>query len=160
PPPPSPVGKSGGMKKTQRKVPGLVSVVPDSQKMKKSNEVPPRKTSNEGDSKSAVCQQIEQNIHNLKMRPPMGIRSIDDAHDKKLKRLQEKVSKANPPEGVNPEKYESCVQQVKAKHGTEGKVNPWAVCSASLKKAISQKMRNIHEGIKRKLMLNRPNGAK
>lgn len=32
--------------------------------------------------------ELEQAIHNLLMRIPIGIKSIDDAHDAKLKRLQ------------------------------------------------------------------------
>lgn len=36
------------------------------------------------------------------------------------------------PEGVNPEKYDSCVDQVKEKSGKG--TNPYAVCAASLKK--------------------------
>lgn len=32
--------------------------------------------------------QLGQSIHNLKMRWPIGIRSVDDSHDEKLKRLQ------------------------------------------------------------------------
>lgn len=31
---------------------------------------------------------LRQNIHNLRMRVPIGIRSIDDEHDAKLKRLE------------------------------------------------------------------------
>jgi len=34
-----------------------------------------------------ALQQLKQNIHNLKMRFPIGIKSIDDEHDAKLKRL-------------------------------------------------------------------------
>ncbi len=40
------------------------------------------------DSKLAAINQLKQSIHNLKMRFPMGIKSIDDSHDDKLKRLQ------------------------------------------------------------------------
>lgn len=49
-----------------------------------------------------------------------------------LKKLNGLLAKANVPEGVDPDKYESCVQQVKAEQGE--KVNPWAICAASLKK--------------------------
>lgn len=36
------------------------------------------------------------------------------------------------PEGVSPEKHKRCVEEVKAKQGD--KVNPYAVCTASMKK--------------------------
>lgn len=38
-------------------------------------------------SKLAQINQLKQSIHNLKMRWPIGIKSIDDKHDEKLKRL-------------------------------------------------------------------------
>jgi hypothetical protein len=34
---------------------------------------------------------LEQAIHNLKMRFLIGIKSIDDKHDEKLKKLQEQL---------------------------------------------------------------------
>jgi hypothetical protein len=40
-------------------------------------------------SKLEQIKQLEQSIHNLRMRFPIGIRSIDDAHDEKLKRLED-----------------------------------------------------------------------
>ena len=36
----------------------------------------------------AWINQLKQNIHNLRMRCPIGIRSIDDEYDEKLKRLE------------------------------------------------------------------------
>lgn len=41
------------------------------------------------DSKLEQRRQLLQSIHNLKMRFPVGIKSIDDEHDAKLKRLEE-----------------------------------------------------------------------
>lgn len=40
-------------------------------------------------------------------------------------------------------KFESCVQQVKEKHGVHGKVNPWAVCHAALKKAQKGRQQKV-----------------
>ena len=40
------------------------------------------------ETKNDQLNQLKQSIHNLKMRWPIGIKSIDDAHDEKLKRLQ------------------------------------------------------------------------
>lgn len=40
------------------------------------------------DSKLVQINQLKQSIHNLKMRFPIGIRSIDDSCDEKLKRLE------------------------------------------------------------------------
>ena len=40
------------------------------------------------DSKLAQIRQLKQSIHNLKMRWPIGIKSIDDSHDAKLRLLQ------------------------------------------------------------------------
>lgn len=39
-------------------------------------------------SKLAAINQLKQSIHNLRMRFPIGLKSIDDEHDDKLKRLQ------------------------------------------------------------------------
>ena len=35
-----------------------------------------------------MTNQLLQSIHNLRVRWPIGIKSIDDAHDEKLKRLE------------------------------------------------------------------------
>lgn len=43
---------------------------------------------NTSSSKLVAINQLKQSIHNLRMRFPIGIKSIDDAHDDKLKRLQ------------------------------------------------------------------------
>lgn len=40
------------------------------------------------DSKLACMHQLNQAIHNLKMRWPIGIPSIDNEADEKLKRLE------------------------------------------------------------------------
>ena len=40
------------------------------------------------DSKMAIIRQVEQNIHNLKVRWSIGIKAVDDAHDRKLLRLE------------------------------------------------------------------------
>lgn len=50
----------------------------------------------------------------------------------KMASEKEKLGKAAP-EGVNKDKYESCVQQVKSKDGKAK--NPWAICATALKKA-------------------------
>jgi len=39
-------------------------------------------------SKLEILNQLKQSIHNLRMRFPIGIKSIDDEHDAKLKRLE------------------------------------------------------------------------
>lgn len=46
-------------------------------------------TVSKSNSKLAQINQLKQSIHNLKMRWPIGIRSIDDEHDQKLKRLED-----------------------------------------------------------------------
>lgn len=43
-------------------------------------------------SKLDQIKQLEQSIHNLKMRFPIGIKSIDDFHDEKLERLKKLLS--------------------------------------------------------------------
>lgn len=44
-------------------------------------------------SKLAQIKQLKQSIHNLRMRWPIGIRSIDDEHDQTLKRLEALLKK-------------------------------------------------------------------
>ena len=38
-------------------------------------------------SKLAAINEIKQSIHNLRNKFPMGIKSVDDSNDEKLKRL-------------------------------------------------------------------------
>lgn len=46
-------------------------------------------------SKLEQINQLKQSIHNLKMRWPIGIKSIDDNHDEKLKRLVKLLKEEN-----------------------------------------------------------------
>jgi hypothetical protein len=64
---------------------------------------------------------------------------------KSLKKLNELLTKANVPEGVDPAKYERCVQDVKEKEG-EDAVNPWAVCAASLQKETTHSSGKVTHG--------------
>jgi hypothetical protein len=41
----------------------------------------------ESSSKLAAINDLKQSIHNLRNKFPMGIKSIDDSNDEKLKRL-------------------------------------------------------------------------
>lgn len=52
------------------------------------NKIHAHYTEKASSSKLAAINQLKQSIHNLRMRFPMGIKSIDDSHDDKLKRLQ------------------------------------------------------------------------
>jgi hypothetical protein len=51
-------------------------------------EYPEHVTKDEKAAKLAAINDLRQSIHNLKNRFPIGIKSIDDAHDDKLKKLQ------------------------------------------------------------------------
>lgn len=48
-----------------------------------------KKITSATDSKLAAINQLKQSIHNLRNQFPIGIKSIDDSHDDKLKRLQD-----------------------------------------------------------------------
>lgn len=76
--------------------------------------------------------ELEQSIHNLKMRPPMGLKRIDDEHDDKLKRLQsllseqaaKKTKKAEMPAGAG--MAQSPAKQTKPKMPVMPSNNPAA----------------------------------
>lgn len=62
---------------------------------------------------------------NVNINPPLQMSQV-------LKKMCESLKKPAP-EGVSEEKYDSCVEQVKAKQGK--KVNAYAVCGAALKRS-------------------------
>jgi hypothetical protein len=57
------------------------------------------------DVHSGAKQQLEQSIHNLKNRFPMGIKSIDDEHEAKLKNLQDLHARQYPKTTEKAEEY-------------------------------------------------------
>jgi len=74
------------------------------------------------------------------------LQELKQIHKPNLPKTEKNESLTKPvPKGVSPKKYDSCVDQVKAKSGD--KTNPYAVCASSLKKEEHKKALTASESM-------------